>query len=288
MRANIKPGVDEATENVKRDFRRYMCSTRNQPIRERVTMSVQSGGKPIYGATLGILMLEARFPRIHGDIGNATTWPFPVQYRVVKGASPDKIVRQDPMKMVDGFINAAQDLVESGCDGITTNCGFLTLTQDRISKALAVPVATSSLMQIPMVQALMPAGKKVAVLTISKESLTLDHLRAAGVRDPESIPVFGTDGGRTFTRSFLEDCETIDFAECRLDMLDAARQIVETDRDIGAIVLECTNMTPYAYDVRKATGLPVFSIYSYLKWFHESLVPDRFQLELGDPRAGLY
>lgn len=251
-------------------------------------MSEQHGGKPVYGATLGILMLEARFPRIHGDIGNATTWPFPVQYRVVKGASPDKIVRQDPMELVDKFIASAKELVESGCDGITTNCGFLALTQDRISRAISVPVATSSLMQIPIVQALLPPGKKVAVLTISKATLTENHLRAAGVADPGAVPIFGTDNGRAFTRCILDDHDVIDFEDCRLDMLDAAREIVSTDRDIGAIVLECTNMTPYAYDVRRATGLPVFSIYSFLKWFHEGLVPDRFRLELDDPRSGLF
>ena len=44
------------------------------------------GGKPVYGARLGILMLEARFPRIPGDMGNAATWPFPVLYQVVPGA----------------------------------------------------------------------------------------------------------------------------------------------------------------------------------------------------------
>ena len=251
-------------------------------------MSIQYGGKSVYGACLGILMLEARFPRIHGDIGNATTWPFPVQYRVVKGASPDKIVRQDPMLLVDDFITAAKELVESGCDGITTNCGFLALTQDRISHALSVPVATSSLMQIPMVQSLLPQDKKVAVLTISKDTLTLDHLHAAGVTEPSTIPIFGTDNGRAFTRCVLDDHEEINFEDCRLDLPDAAREIVETDRDVGAIVLECTNMTPYAHDVRKATGLPVFSIYSFLKWFHEGLVPDRFRLELDDPRSGLY
>lgn len=251
-------------------------------------MTLEYGGKSVYGAVLGILMLEARFPRIHGDIGNATTWPFPVQYRVVKGASPDKIVRQDPMLLVDQFIDAAHELVEAGCDGITTNCGFLALTQDRISRALPVPVATSSLMQIPMVQSLLAPGKKVAVLTISKESLTLAHLKAAGVLNPETVPIFGTEGGRAFTRCILDDHEAINFQDCRLDMLDAAREIVETDRDIGAIVLECTNMTPYAHDVRKVTGLPVFSIYSFVNWFHQGLVPSRFQLELDDPRAGLY
>ena len=49
-------------------------------------MSLQSGGKTVFGATVGILMLETRFPRIPGDMGNALTWPFPVQYRVVRGA----------------------------------------------------------------------------------------------------------------------------------------------------------------------------------------------------------
>lgn len=251
-------------------------------------MTLEYGGKSVYGAVLGILMLEARFPRIEGDIGNATTWPFPVQYRVVKGASPDKIVRQDPMLMVDNFIAAANELVEAGCDGITTNCGFLALTQDRISKAVPVPVATSSLMQIPMVQALLPPDKKVAVLTISKKTLTHEHLRAAGVKNPQDIPIFGTDEGRAFTRCVLDNHEAINFQDCRLDMLDAAREIVETDRNIGAIVLECTNMTPYAHDVRKMTGLPVFSIYTFVKWFHGGLVPDRFRLELDDPRAGLF
>ena len=251
-------------------------------------MTVEYGGKSVYGAVLGILMLEARFPRIHGDIGNATTWPFPVQYRVVKGASPDKVVRQDPMLLVDKFIDAANELVDSGCDGITTNCGFLALTQEKIANAVPVPVATSSLMQIPMVQSLLPPGKKVAVLTISKNTLTMAHLDAAGVKKPKEVPIFGTDGGRALTRCILDDHEVINFADCRQDMIDAAKEIVETDRDVGAIVLECTNMAPYAYDVRKVTGLPVFSMYTFIKWFHEGLVPDRFRLELDDPRAGVF
>lgn len=245
-------------------------------------METQHGGKTVYGAAVGILMLETRFPRIPGDMGNALTWPFPVQYRVVRGASPDRVVRGDPRALLDRFITAGRDLVDTGCDGITTNCGFLALVQDDLRAALDVPVATSSLMQVPMVQALLPPGKRAVILTISRATLTPTHLAAASVA-PDT-PVFGTDGGRAFTRDILGDALEIDFAACRLDLLDAADTILRDCPDAGAIVLECTNMVPYAADIRKRTGLPVYSILSFVTWFQSGLLPRRFATELDDPR----
>jgi len=246
-------------------------------------MSVTHGGKTVYGASVGILMLETRFPRIHGDIGNAMTWPFPVQYRVVPGATADRVVRQDPRLLLDAFIAAGQELVRMGCDGITTNCGFLALVQDPLRAALAVPVATSSLMQIRMVQALLGPDSRVGVVTISKDTLTPAHLRAAGA--PEDTIITGTDGGRIFTRGILDDHADLDFAACRLDVLEAAEALVKDHDNIGAIVLECTNMVPYAADVRLRTGLPVFSIYSFVSWFQAGLMPRRFAPVLDDPRG---
>lgn len=248
-------------------------------------MMIHSGGKTVYGANLGILMLETQFPRIPGDIGNATTWPFPVQYRVVRSATPELVVRNDARELVDLFIDAAHDLVASGCDGITTNCGFLSIVQDQLAEALPVPVATSSLMQVPMVQAMLPAGKRAGILTISKETLTDAHLKAANV--PLDTPIVGTEGGKVFTRDILGDAPEIDFAACLADMQQAARQLVTDHPDVGAIILECTNMTPYAAEVRRITGLPVFSIYTFARWFHQSLVPDRFSPHLDDPLLGL-
>ena len=95
-----------------------------------------------------------------------------VQFRIVRNATPDKVVRQDARVLVDLFIAAAQDLVAHGCDGITTNCGFLSIVQDQIASAVPVPVATSSLMQVPMVQAMLPTGKRVGILTISPGTLS--------------------------------------------------------------------------------------------------------------------
>lgn len=232
------------------------------------------GGKAIYGASIGILMLDARFPRVPGDMGNAITWPFPVLYRVVRKATPDLVVRQGAIGMLDAFIEAGRDLVRDGADGITTNCGFLSLFQHELSEALQVPVATSSLMQVELVNRLLPPGKRAAILTISASTLTPRHLAAAGV--PEATPIGSTEGGCEFTRAILGNELELDVDLARQDNIEAALALCANHPDIGAIVLECTNMVPYAADIRAATGVPVFSIETFISWFQASLTPRRY------------
>ncbi|TCZ66568.1 aspartate/glutamate racemase family protein [Roseicella aquatilis] len=233
------------------------------------------GGKAIYGAPLGILMLEARFPRIPGDMGNAGTWPFPVLYRVVRGASPERVVLQGARGLLPDFIAAAQDLVAQGAEAITTNCGFLSLFQRELQAAVGVPVATSSLLQVPWVQATLPPGRRVGVLTVSKGSLTPAHLEAAGV--PLDTPMMGTEGGREFFRVLIRaESEDMDVALAEQDILEAGRALVAAHPEVGAVVLECTNMPPYAAALQAALGLPVFDIYSLVTWFHAGLRPRHF------------
>ncbi|MEO1330798.1 MAG: aspartate/glutamate racemase family protein [Pseudomonadota bacterium] len=232
------------------------------------------GGKALYGAALGILMLEARFPRIPGDMGNALTWDFPAHYKIVRGASPDRVVRKGAEGLLPAFIDAAHELVSDGVDGITTNCGFLSLFQDDLAEAVGVPVATSSLMQVELVARTLPKGRVPGVLTISASTLTPAHLAAARV--PEETPIGSTEGGRAFTRAILGNEELLDVGQARADNIDAARALQADHPNLGAIVLECTNMTPYAADIRAATGLPVYSIETFMRWFHAGLVPRRF------------
>jgi hypothetical protein len=245
------------------------------PMSLRAETSVARGGKAVYGVPLGILMLEARFPRIPGDMGNGTTWPFPVMFRVVKGASPERVVLEGARGLFEDFLRAAEELVALGCEGITTNCGFLSLFQAELSARLKVPVATSSLMQVPMVQALLPPGKRVGVVTVSAQSLTPAHLRAANC--PEDLPFVGTENGREFFRVLIKgEKDDMDVSLARADILDAGRDLVARHPEVGAIVLECTNMPPYAAALSEAVGLPVFDIYSFITWFHAGLRPRRF------------
>lgn len=233
------------------------------------------GGKSIYGAALGVLMLDARFPRIPGDMGNATTWPFPVLLRVVRGASPERVVLDAARGTLDGFVDAARDLVDLGAEGITTNCGFLSLFQHELAERVGVPVATSALMQVPLVQATLPPGRRVGVITISRTTLTDAHLDAAGV--PRDTPIAGTENGREFFRVLImAEKMDLDVRLAAQDILDAGRDLVARHPEVGAIVLECTNMPPYAHALRESLGLPVFDIYSLITWFHAGLRPKDF------------
>jgi Asp/Glu/hydantoin racemase len=236
---------------------------------------IASGGKAIYGAPLGILMLEARFPRIPGDMGNAGTWPFPVLYRVVKGASPQRVVLGGAAGLLPDFLAAAQELVSLGAEAITTNCGFLSLFQKELAAGTGVPVATSSLIQVPWVQATLPAGKRVGVITVSAGSLTPRHLEAAGVA--LDTPFVGTEDGVEFFRVLILGEKTdMDVGLAARDILEAGRRLLAAHPNVGAVVLECTNMPPYAAGLQRALGVPVFDIYSLITWWHSGLRPRDF------------
>jgi hypothetical protein len=200
----------------------------------------------------------------------------------VPGASPRRVVCDKAAGLRDQFLDAAEELVRLGADGITTTCGFLSLYQREISAKVRVPVATSSLMQIPLIERILPPGRRVGILTVSAGNLSKEHLLAAGA-DP-ATPVVGTDHGSEFTRAILGDEERLDVAAAERDILAAGDALVSDHRDVGAVLLECTNMVPYAGALSKRLRLPVFSVYTFVTWFHAGLVPRDFGHPANAPR----
>lgn len=238
-------------------------------------LDLARGGRALYGAPLGILMLDARFPRIPGDMGNALTWPFPVLYKVVRGATPERVVLQGAAGLLPAFLDAAAELVEQGAEALTTNCGFLSLFQREIAAHVRVPVATSALIQVPWVQATLPPGRRVGIISVSAASLSPAHLAAAGVA-PDT-PLIGTEGGAEFFRVLIRaEKPDLDVGLAARDILDAGRALVAAHPDIGAVVLECTNMPPYAHALRELLGLPIYDIYSLVIWLQAGLRPRDF------------
>jgi hypothetical protein len=201
--------------------------------------------------TLGVLMLDTRFPRGVGDIGNPATFAFPVRYKTVQGASPQRVVRERDPALLQPFVDAGLALVAEGASAITTSCGFLVLFQRELQAALPVPVWTSSLL-------LLADLRRAGVVTVDAASLGADHLRAAGV-DAE-MPIEGITAGSAFQRTLLHDLPTLDTHDALLQVVGAAQRLLARHPSLTDIVLECTNMPPYADAVRRATGLRVHDI----------------------------
>jgi len=121
---------------------------------------------------LGILALDTSFPRIRGDVGCPATFDFPVKYATVQGADPEHVVHLGSDAALPHFVRAAESLIEEGCVGIATTCGFLARWQRELAHELSVPVLTSSLFLVPLVARMLPAHRKVGVVTYSAAALT--------------------------------------------------------------------------------------------------------------------
>jgi hypothetical protein len=238
-------------------------------------MKTREHKRTYYGVPIGILMLDSKFERFNGDIGNAQTWPFPVQYKIVRGAVPNKVVDTlNNRHLFQLFADAADELIRDGVDGITTTCGFLALYQQELVVHCSVPVATSALLQVPMVARVLPKRKRPGILTFSAESLTMHHLAAVGI-DPDT-PVVGLPKTSEFQRSIREGDDTVPFEVLKNEVLDTAERMLKDDPSIGAIVCECTNITPYSHEINRRLGVPVFDMVTLVHWFHRALRPQHF------------
>jgi hypothetical protein len=233
-------------------------------------MRVQ-GGYHLYGFSVGILVLDTQFPRIPGDMGNAATFPFPVRYHRVPGATPELVVRQGARDLLPAFIEGAKSLVRDGVQAITTNCGFLAKFQRELAASVAVPIFTSSLLLVPMVHRMLPPGKAVGVLTVDATSLTAADFAGAGITPDMSIAVAGLETEREFTRVLLGNQLTLDVEVARREHIRVAQRLCAEHPEVGALVLECTNMPPYRGDIQAATGLAVFDIVHLVQMVHTAV-----------------
>jgi Asp/Glu/hydantoin racemase len=229
------------------------------------------GGYNQYGFAVGILMLDTRFPRIPGDMGNAATFDFPVRYHRVAGADPDRVVRQGAAGLLPAFVEGARELEREGVGAVTTNCGFLARYQRELAAAVSVPVFTSSLLLVPLVHRMLRPGRRVGILTVDAPALSPEHLAGAGITPDIPVAIAGLETEKEFTRVLLGDELELDVEAARQEHVRVARRLVAEHADVDAIVLECTNMPPYAADVQRATGRPVFDVVALVRMVHAAL-----------------
>ena len=207
---------------------------------------------------LGILMLDTHFPRIKGDVGSPESFSYPVRKLTVRGASPDRVVREADPALLEPFLQAAEQLEWEGCAAVTTSCGFLAMFQKELAARVSIPVFTSSLLQVRTAYGLLPEGKKVGILTADGRRLGERHFRGAGIEDVPKV-VYGMEGTH-FHDVYVGDREDLDPARAGEELQRVALRMVDEHPEVGAVVCECTNMPPYTDALRRILKCPVYDI----------------------------
>jgi aspartate/glutamate racemase len=229
-----------------------------------------------YGESIGILILNANYPCVPGNVGNASSFPFPVRYKVVKEASIERLLKKSDQSLLQPFIDSAIELQEEGVKGITGACGFMALFQREVSEAVEVPVFLSSLLQIPFIYRTLRRRQKIAIITADSTSLTTDHFAAVGISPDIPVVISGMEEQQEFREAILEEKGTLDSGKIEKEVVGVARKIVHEHPEVGALLLECSDLPPYAHAIQKEIQLPVFDFFTMIQYVHTALVRKEF------------
>ena len=235
------------------------------------------GGTNLSGIPIGILCLETCYGRPPGHIRNASTFRFPVMYRIVKGATARRVVKEADPELLNPFIQAAQELEREGVMAITGSCGFLALFQDELADSVDIPVFTSSLIQIPMVYRMLRRSQKVGILTASQSTLTTALLKAVGA-DAVPVCVAGMDGRQEFCEVVIEGRRLeLDVTRLAEEVLAVVDGLAKDHPEMGALVIECTDLPPFAHLIQEKIHVPVFDIVTLTNMVYETLVRTEYK-----------
>ena len=238
---------------------------------------ILSGGTNLCGIPVGVLALETYYGKLPGHIRNASTFRFPVTYRVIKGATAKRVVDEADPELLGPFIEAARELEQEGVMAITGSCGFLALFQEELADSVDIPVFVSSLLQIPMVGHMLRREQKVGILTAKKSKLSQAHLKAVGA-DMVPVCVAGMDNQKEFCDVVIDGSrQELDVDRLAGEVLAVVDALAGDHPEMGALVIECTDLPPFAHLIQKKLRIPVFDIITLMNMVYETLVRTEFQ-----------
>jgi hypothetical protein len=222
---------------------------------------------------VGIVQLPANIPMMPGDVGNPTTFNFPVLYESIQEIDPMWILADKPHPVVmKKIIAACKRLTMQGVTTIMGNCGFFANYQPEVSASLdpGVQFFNGSLMQLPMLLTSVGSNNKVGVLTASKKLLMPSPaLKNSGVadKDMKRVVVYGNEDGEEMNR-VTGEAGSFNPKKLEMELVDLAKKMVKENPDVGAILLECTEFPPHASAIQKAVRLNVWDFVTMTEFMH--------------------
>ncbi|WP_246421593.1 aspartate/glutamate racemase family protein [Texcoconibacillus texcoconensis] len=228
-------------------------------------------GQVSYGESVGILLLETFTPFIPGDVGNATTYQFPVRFQRIEGFTFDKLLQKDP-KMIDPILEAGHQLVKEGVKAITGDCGYLAMYQDQIADELNVPVFMSSLLQLPFMSSMLRKNEKIGIVCSHADYFEEDLLKNLGIKPSVSLCIEGMEDQVHFSQAAHEEKGQLDPKQIENEVVSVVQKMVKENPEVKMILLECSSLPPYAGSIQDAVGLPVFDYITMINYVHSTLV----------------
>ena len=243
------------------------------------------GEKRYYGEVLGIARLdqEHRHPSIPGDVENASTYPFPVRMKIIDGLydNPYPPVLDEKGNYtpdVQKTVSAVKELAAEGVRAIVMACGYFSLVQDILTEEVNIPVFTSPLLLVPVISKMIGRRRKVGILAASKTSLTDDFLKPAGIDDSVPYVLEGLDASTEFFSCFMGGTRTtMDVNLLQEQVVGIAKDFVGSNPDMGALLLECSALPPFAAAIQREIDLPVFDYISFVHCVYRAVVQQEYR-----------
>jgi hypothetical protein len=220
-----------------------------------------------YGMGLGIIILDDVYPGFPGDVRNASAFPFPVQYEIVEGVDIWALVHEeDKSPCLEPIRKAAKKLENMGCRAIAAECGYFAYFQKDIAGYVDVPVFMSSLLQVPLAQQLIGPDRVVGIMAARSAQLLQIHLEAVGIQLGSNYVITGAEDDGA-----CPEFENLWYAPTRPDppeayydkaekeFLKVAVDFYKAHPNMGAMMLECTGMQPFARAIQREIDIPIFS-----------------------------
>jgi hypothetical protein len=242
------------------------------------------GDKRYYGEAIGIALLDQLHsqPLIPGNVGNASTYDFPVRLKVIKGLhdNPYAPVRDEQGRYspdVQRTVDTVKELEADGVRAVVMSCGFFSVVQQVLTEEVEIPVFSSPLLLVPLISRMIGRRKKVGILTASRKRLTRDFLEPVGITDSIPCVVEGLEASTEFYGCFMGGTRTLlDVDLLRKQVVDIASGFVRENPDVGALLLECSDLPPFAADIQEATGKPVFDFITFVNAVYQAVVQRRY------------
>lgn len=231
-----------------------------------------SDNRAIAGQAIGILCLRDTQALLPGNVQNATTFNFPVRYAVLENVSFKQIGNGDPA-VEPVIVKAARSLEREGVRAIAGACGSFANYQSSVADAVSVPVFTSILLQVPLLLSSLGNQDKLAIVFASRAVFSTAMRQQCKIDDTSRIVEIDLVGSQPFNDMFEPGAEFDGDA-----LLEDLTNRIESriDDSVKAILLQCSDLPPFAAELQDHFKLPVFDMTGLINWLHESVVRREF------------